>query len=357
MRASLESAPCRRIVVWTLAALAVAAPLAAQQDAPDVDALTDEAFRLLNAARSDAGLDALQRDDSLSLLAQRHSQEQANRARVSHHSAEFGLSTERRVRISYPDVPRLAENIARNSTVERLHEGLLRSPGHRRNRLDPEFTHVGIGIAWDGTYSLYLTEVFVTAPSDAPLGEPIALYFEAEPGSYERRDNPRVEEALQTITIGPPGPDDPEYWTDRGIRSYNEGDLAGAEQAFRQALALKADYHYAEYNLARVLIARGDSAAAVELLDALIERDPGDLDAIATRGTAALFMEQYEPAAEFFRRVLRLRPEDAGAWYNLALSLEFLDRTVDAETAYREALRLDPQLTAAKIGLARVVRR
>jgi len=357
VRAPLESALCRRITICTLAALAVAAPLAAQRHAPNLGALTDEAFRLLNVARRDAGIDALQRDDNLSLLAQRHSQEQANRARVSHHSTEFGLSTERRVRISYPNVPRLAENIARNSTVERLHEGLLHSPGHRRNRLDPEFTHVGIGIAWDGTYSLYLTEVFVTAPNDGPLGEAVALYFEAEPGSYERRDNPRVEEALQTLTIGPPGPDDPEYWTDRGINSYNEGDLAGAEQAFRHALELKADYHYAEYNLARVLISRGDSAAAVELLDGLIERDPADLDAIATRGTAALFMEQYEPAAEFFRRVLRLRPEDASAWYNLALSLEFLDRNVDAETAYREALRLDPQLTAAKIGLARVVRR
>ena len=179
----------------------------------------------------------------------------------------------------------------------------------------------------------------------------------ASPGAYERRDDPRVELGAHTITIGSPGPDDPEYWTNRGINDYNAGDLSGAETAFRKALELKADYHYAEYNLARVLIASGSPREAADLLDGLIELDPGDLDAIATRGTASMFLENYAEAADFFRRVLRLRARDAGTWYNLGLSLEFLDRLADAETAYREALDIDPDLTAAHIGLARVIRR
>jgi tetratricopeptide (TPR) repeat protein len=338
--------------------LALAAPAAAvAQESPDVDALARRAFVLLNEARAEAGLPALQLDGALSLIAQRHSREQANRGRVSHHSAEFGLSTERRVRITYPDVPRLAENVGRNRTVERLHAGLLASEGHRRNRLDPLFTHVGMGIAWDGAYALYLTEVFVTAPEGGALGAPVAYYFEAAPGSYEQRDNPRVEEGGQTIIIGAPGPEDPEYWTDAGINAYRAGDLAGAERSFRKALELQADYHYASYNLARVLISRGAPDEAVPLLDELIANDPGDLDAIATRGTAALFREQYDEAAEYFRRVLRVRPQDANAWYNLGLSLEYLDRPVDAETAYREALSINPDLTAAQAGLARVRRR
>jgi len=185
----------------------------------------------------------------------------------------------------------------------------------------------------------------------------VAYYFDASPGAYERRDDPRVEQGPETITIGPPGPNDPEHWTNRGIDDYNAGDLGGAETAFRKALELKADYHYAEYNLARVLIASGSTREAADILDGLIELDPGDLDAVATRGTAALFLENYDEAADFFRRVLRQRTRDAGAWYNLGLSLEFLDRLVDAETAYRQALDIDPELTAAHIGLARVARR
>ncbi len=341
-----------------LVAAAVAAPPAyAQQAAPDLDALAAEALRLLNVSRIEAGLARLRLDPTLSLLAYRHSQEQVDGGRVTHHSSEFGLSTERRVRISFPNVPRLAENVARNRSVEHLHESLLASEGHRRNRLDPAFTDVGIGLAWDGSYTLYLTEVFVTSTDGGPLGEPLAYYFDASPGAYERRDDPRVEQGAQTITIGNPNADDPEYWTSRGINDYRAGDLDAAEAAFRKALELKADYHYAEYNLARVLIAGGSPREAADLLDGLIESDPGDLDAIATRGTASLFLENYAEAVDFFRRVLRQRTRDAGAWYNLGLSLEFLDRLADAETAYRQALDVDPELTAARIGLARVIRR
>jgi len=187
-----------------------------------------------------------------------------------------------------------------------------------------------------------------------PSSPTSAYYFDAPPGSYEQRDDPRVEQGRQTITILAPGPDNPEYWTNRGIDEYTAGDLDAAEQAFRKALELKSDYHYAEYNLARVLISTGALEEAAKLLDGLIARDPADLDAIATRGTAAVFLEEYAEAAEYFRRVLRVRSRDANAWYNLGLSLEFLDRPADAESAYRQALHIDPRLTAAQIGLARV---
>jgi len=337
--------------------LATALPAAAHQQAPDLDALTAEVFRLLNDSRVEAGLSPLRLDSTLSLLAQRQSHEQANRGQVSHHSSEFGLSTERRVRVSFPDVPRLAENVSRGRTIEDMHAALLRSAAHRRNRMDPEFTDIGVGLAWDGGYALYLTELFVTSENGGPLGEPMAYYFDAPPGSYEQRDDPRVEQGRQTITILAPGPDNPEYWTNRGIDEYTAGDLDAAEQAFRKALELKSDYHYAEYNLARVLISTGALEEAAKLLDGLIARDPADLDAIATRGTAAVFLEEYAEAAEYFRRVLRVRSRDANAWYNLGLSLEFLDRPADAESAYRQALHIDPRLTAAQIGLARVMRR
>ncbi|MGD8817484.1 MAG: tetratricopeptide repeat protein [Acidobacteriota bacterium] len=353
---SPASRAAARLLVLAAATLPCA-QAAAQDSAPDVDALAEQALHLLNEVRVEAGLSPLRSDPSLTLIAQRHSREMANRGRVSHHSAEFGLSSERRVHIAFPQVPRLAENVARNRTVEGLHAGLMASVGHRRNRLDPLFTDVGIGIAWDGAYALYLTEVFVTAPGPGPLGTPVAFYFDAAPGSYERRDDPRVEEARQTIVIGPPGPEDPEHWTNLGIEQYQAGDLDAAENSFRRALELDGDYHYASYNLARVLIANGSPEEAIGLLDPLIERDPADFDAVTTRGTASLFLEEYAEAAEYFRRVLRARPQDANTWYNLGLSLELMDRPVDAEHAYLEAIRINPGLTAAQAGLGRVRRR
>ncbi len=342
-------------LIWVL--LAIASVTSAQESLPDLDELSRQAFELLNESRKEAGLAPLRRDPSLSLLAIRHSQEQANRRRVSHHSYEFGLSTQRRVLISFPHVPRLAENVGRNRSVELLHEALLRSEGHRRNRMDPEFTHVGIGVARVDPYSLYLTEIFVTAPAGGTLGQPVAFYFDARPGSYEQRDDPRVELGGQTITVGPPGPDDPEHWTGIGISAYQSGDLAAAEEAFRTALGLDPEYFFAQYNLARVLVDSGSAADAVVLLDELLERDAGDLAAVVTRGNAALLLEDFAAAEGYFRRVLGERPGDAASWYDLGLALEYQDRRSEAEDAYRQALQIDPGLRPAQVGLGRVMRR
>ena len=346
-----------RVAVVALMFAALLAPYqaTAQNELSDLDVLTQQALALLNSSRQEAGITPLLWDPSLSLLAVRHSQEQANRGTVSHHSYEFGLSTERRVRIAYPAAPRLAENVGRNRDVESLHDALLRSEGHRRNRMDPQFTHVGIGLARADPYSLYLTEIFVTAPAGG-LGQPVAFYFDAAPGSYERRDDPRVELGGQTITIGPPGSDDPEYWTILGIDAFESGDLGAAEDAFRTALELKPDYLYAQYNLARVLIDSGAPREAVQLLDELLDKDPADVAAVATRGTAALLLQEFSAAEGFFRAVLAQRPEDASGWYNLGLALEYQGRRSESEAAYRQALHIAPGLRAAQVGLARVMR-
>ena len=355
------------LYAWSAAAAQTAAtptrptdgPVAAggQQGDPALEELVRQALDRLNEARADAGLRLLVFDNGLANLARRHSEEQAARGRVSHHSYEFGLSTERRVRLAYPDVPRLGENVARNRDVARLHQALMDSPGHRRNRMDSEFTHVGIGLARANAYVLYLTEVFVTTKPSAPLGEPLLFYFDAAPDTYERRENPSVELGEERITVGPPGTDDPEHWTDRGIQAFARGDLEGAEEDFRTALEIDPDYHYAAFDLARVLLLRGSYPEAAEILDGLLLSRPADVDALAARGRAALLMQEYVGAERRFRSVLEARPRDAGTWYNLGLSLEYRELFEEAEAAYIKALDLDPRLTEAQVALGRIRRR
>jgi Flp pilus assembly protein TadD len=315
------------------------------------------AFALLNEARIANGLSPLRYDLGLARIAAHHSQEQAARERVGHNSDEYGLSTERRVRITYPTVPRLAENVARNSTVERLHAALLRSEGHRRNRMDPRFTHVGIGIAMEHEHLMYLTEIFVTAPPEGDLGDPVTFYFEATPGSYEREEAPLADASTEVFRVGPPGPNDPEHWTNLGIDAFSRGNTEAAEAHFRRAIELKDDYVYARYNLARVLVNQGRPAEAVELLDEILEANPDDYDARVTRGTAALLLQDFSGAEAAFRRVIEARPQNAAAWYNLGLALEYSERRAEAEAAYRQALEIDPDLRAAQVGLGRVIRR
>jgi uncharacterized protein YkwD len=53
------------------------------------------------------------------------------------------------------------ENLAGAPSVERAHSGLMNSPGHRANILNPNFTHIGIGALNVGPYGMMFTQMFV----------------------------------------------------------------------------------------------------------------------------------------------------------------------------------------------------
>jgi uncharacterized protein YkwD/Flp pilus assembly protein TadD len=353
-------APLRPSLAFAWRSTPVPTPLEAstavvQAPPEEIARLEAEALELLNEARLEHGLPPLILDGPLSEIARRHSQELADRGVVSHHSNLYGLSTERRIRVTYPDVPRLGENIARNRTIVQANQGLMGSPGHRANRLDPSFTHVGIGVAKFGRYALYLTEVYVQAGS-VRMGRATARYFDAEPNSYIRKEEPRVVLGKQTYTVAAPGPEGPEYWTLEGIHAFSEGDLELAEAHFRRALEIQPEYAFALYDLSRVLIRRQKSEEAAELLDDYLTTYADDLDAWQVRGTAALLTQDYAMAETAYRTVLKGRPREASAWYNLGLALEYQERFSEASAAYSQALHIDPALHVARAGLARLQR-
>ncbi len=352
--AALNPSPAPSATTGLLGALPLFSQ-AVQDPADEIARHESEALVLLNETRVEHGLLPLTLDGPLSEVARRHSQELAERGLVSHHSNLYGLTTERRIRITYPDIPRMGENIARNRSIARAHQGLLNSPRHRANRLDPSFTHVGIGVARSGLYALYLTEVFVQAGA-VRMGQASARYFDAEPASYERMEEPRVLLGRQTITVGAPGPEGPEYWTLEGIHAFSAGDLETAEANFRRALELQPEYAFALYDLSRILIRRQKSEEAATLLDDYLTRYPDDLDAWQVRGTAALLVQDYRMAETAYRTVLRERPLESSAWYNLGLALEYQERPSEAGAAYSQALHIDPVLQAARAGLARLQR-
>jgi hypothetical protein len=89
------------------------------------------------------------------------------------------MAEKRELSHQFPDEPNLrerigstglrfnagAENVAYAPTIEELHAGLMKSPPHRANILDPKFNAVGIGIAPSGG-DLYVAQNFArTVPS------------------------------------------------------------------------------------------------------------------------------------------------------------------------------------------------
>ena len=130
---------------------------------PDTSVLTAEEqqlWELVNAERTSRGLKALEVHQGLVKLARMKSQDMITHNYFAHQSPTYGSPFDmmRREGITY----RFAgENLAGSSTVERAHNALMNSPGHRANILNANFTHVGIGIINGGPYGKMFTQMFI----------------------------------------------------------------------------------------------------------------------------------------------------------------------------------------------------
>lgn len=128
---------------------------------------------LINAERAQAGVGPLRFDATLNAIAQARSQDMIARHYFSHHipgvpgvHMVFDL-------LDHAHVPyeMAGENIALNNyiafypmarTVRQTNTDLMNSPEHRANILEPKYSEIGLGMAFEhGTGKLILTEVFV----------------------------------------------------------------------------------------------------------------------------------------------------------------------------------------------------
>jgi uncharacterized protein YkwD len=100
---------------------------------------------LVNGERTKSSLGAVQKSDELAAVAAGHSRDMVDHSFFAHVSPTTG-TTEERVMKSQLPLLSIGENIAEGSTVQEIHQNLLKSPAHRGVIIDPQFTHVGIGV-------------------------------------------------------------------------------------------------------------------------------------------------------------------------------------------------------------------
>jgi tetratricopeptide (TPR) repeat protein len=96
----------------------------------------------------------------------------------------------------------------------------------------------------------------------------------------------------------------------------------------------------------------------IEFLGRLLDRDPCFVDALRVQATNLAAKGQYARALQLDRRLVRLTPEDAIAWYNLACSYTVLgmidpgffaiQRALELGYCYANRLRRDPDLKALR---------
>jgi uncharacterized YkwD family protein len=134
----------------------------APQPAPVSGLTADEQamLDLVNQERVRAGVEPLKVDPALTRTARLKSQDMVDNNYFSHNSPTYGSPFDmmKAAGISYRTA---GENIAGAPTVARAHQGLMNSDGHRKNILNPNFTHVGIGVVDGGPYGKMFTQQFI----------------------------------------------------------------------------------------------------------------------------------------------------------------------------------------------------
>lgn len=123
---------------------------------PDLEA---RMLEMLNSERAKNGLQPLRADPELTEVARKHSRDMLARGYFSHETLGGG-SLPDRLHAGNVRYGVAGENLAYAPNLQRAHQGLMNSPGHRANILRPQYTRVGIGVLDAGTHGLMVTEDF-----------------------------------------------------------------------------------------------------------------------------------------------------------------------------------------------------
>ena len=118
-------------------------------------------LQLINAERAKAGVKPLTMKQELVKIARLKSQDMIDKNYFDHNSPTYGdpftMLRNFGVKFGYA-----GENLAGNPSLQNAHESLMNSSGHRKNILNPNYTHVGIGIVEGGAYGKIFTQLFIS---------------------------------------------------------------------------------------------------------------------------------------------------------------------------------------------------
>lgn len=136
---------------------------------------------------------------------------------------------------------------------------------------------------------------------------------------------------------------DRERWNDWGIGMLLQGDIRGAEYAFKKVIAAEPEYADGYVNVARALIQEGETAAAKTYLTKALQLQPQLARAHFFHALVQKADGEYEAALESLGKVVEQYPRDRVAQNQIA-RIQFLRRDYPAAVAAgRRVLAIDPE--------------
>ena len=140
-------------------------------------------------------------------------------------------------------------------------------------------------------------------------------------------------------------------WNDYGIGLFLQGDLKGAEQAFREITKMDPENFDGWTNVGRVRVQEGDTEGAREVLTKALALKPGLARANFFYARVLKEEGKYDEAAQVLQHVLAQYPRDRVVHNELGRVLFLQKRYGDAVKEFQETLKIDPEDLQANYNL------
>ncbi|MGM0471028.1 MAG: CAP domain-containing protein [Bacillota bacterium] len=129
----------------------------------ELSSMEQKMVELVNQARRNNDVPPIKADNELTSIARKKSADMVKNNYFSHYSPTYGSPFDMldRFGVKYQQA---GENIAGNSSVVDAQRSLMNSQGHKENILNPNYTHVGIGIKSSEKYGYIFTQFFISKP-------------------------------------------------------------------------------------------------------------------------------------------------------------------------------------------------
>ena len=118
---------------------------------------------LINQERTSRNLNPLSVDLDVTKVARVKAQDMVDNNYFNHYSPTYGSPFDM-LKSFWIKFLHAGENLAGNSSIDNAHQALMNSQGHRENILNPNFTHIGVGIKNSGKYGNIIVEMFISKP-------------------------------------------------------------------------------------------------------------------------------------------------------------------------------------------------
>ncbi|KGX84992.1 CAP domain-containing protein [Pontibacillus litoralis] len=132
-----------------------------QEDTEEADTFVKQVVDLTNKERKKQGLPKLQSFDDLAFVAKKKSEDMAENEYFAHNSPTYGTPFEMMKNFGI-DYKSAAENIAAGQqSPDEVVQNWMDSAGHRKNILNKNVTHIGVGVERGGKMGIYWTQMFI----------------------------------------------------------------------------------------------------------------------------------------------------------------------------------------------------